>query len=325
MLTRIEALGGVFREKGKPRDCLAILGDHGCNCYRLRLFVNPSGKGAVINNLPYTLALAKRIKRTGAKLLLNFHYSDTWADPGKQIKPAAWKDLDFDALVKRVETYTTSVIGEFKKQRALPDIVQVGNEITPGMLWPDGQLRRGEDQDKRWDRLAQLIKAGIRGVRKPLGPTDKVRIMVHIHCGGSRAGTKWFFDNLTQRDVQFDIIGLSYYPWWHGTIGDLKENLHATAKAYGKDIVVVETAYPYRDAKRYTTRKNMAWPISPAGQRAFLTDVIKTVRQTPGGRGAGVLWWYPESIPVKGLGVWNRGAMALFDSEGNVLPALGGS
>ena len=327
MLTRIEKLGGAFRDGGKRRDFLEIFKARGGNCFRLRLFVSPNGKNAVINDLPYTLALAKRIKSAGCKLLLNFHYSDTWADPGHQTKPAAWAKLPFDDLEKKVEEYTASVIAKFKQAGALPDIVQIGNEITPGMLWPDGKTGGKEGSKAQWDRFARLVKAGIRGVRTASGKGQgqKVRIMIHIDRGGSWRVSKWFFDNLTARKVSFDIIGLSYYPWWHGSLDDLKTNLRRTAQTYRKDIIVVETAYPYRDAeawKKNTKKKNMTWPISPDGQHAFLTDVVRAVRQTPGGRGIGVIWWYPESIPVKGLRVWNKGATALFDSQGNALGAI---
>ena len=323
MLTRIEKLGGAFKDAGKRKDFLEILKAKGANCFRLRLFVNPGGKNAVINDLPYTLTLAKRIKAAGCKLLLNFHYSDTWADPGHQTKPAVWAKLSFDDLEKKVEQYTASVIAEFKRADALPDIVQVGNEITPGMLWPDGK----NNSPAQWDKFARLVKAGIRGVRTGAGgkKAQGVRIMIHIACGGKWGRTKWFFDNLIARKVRFDIIGQSYYPWWHGTIDDLKDNLKRTARAYKKDIMVVETAYPYRNGdlwRKDPKKKNLNWPISPKGQAAFLTDVVRAVRQTPDGRGIGVIWWYPESIPVKGLRVWNGGATAMFDSQGNALPSV---
>jgi len=326
MLSRIGELGGVYREGGKQSDPLKIFKKYGWNCYRLRLFVNPTYRNAVVNDLPYTLALAERIRVHGAKLLLNFHYSDTWADPGHQRKPAAWRDLDFDSLENKVREYTASVITEFSAKGVLPEMVQIGNEVTPGMLWPDGKIGREGDVEAQWERFTRLLKAGIDGVREPLADGQSVRIMIHIDSGGNRQMTKWFFDNVIERDVPFDIIGLSYYPWWHGTMDALRDNLHATAKAYGKDIMVVETAYPHHG--RFTQKpgdwshERMAWPISPQGQRAFLVELIKTVRRTTDGRGIGVLYWYPESIPVEGLRVWCEGVMALFDEHGKALPAV---
>jgi len=325
MLTRIEELGGVFRENGKPGGFLAILKKHRCNCHRLRIFVNPTYNNAVVQDVPYTIALAKRIKAHGAKLLLNFHYSDTWADPGHQRKPAAWQDLDFDALQKKVRDYTASVIAAFKEEGVLPDMVQVGNEITPGMLWPDGRI--GHDAaDEQWDRFVRLLKAGVEGVKEPLGRTPNIRIMIHIDRGGDWKTTKWFFDNIIKRGVEFDIIGQSYYPWWHGTMDDLRLNLQETARTYGKDIMVVETAYPHHSDSTLRTGEwspdRMAWSVSPKGQHAFLAELIKTVRHTPNKCGLGVLWWYPESIPTKGLRIWCQGAMALFDEGGNALPAV---
>ncbi len=112
-LTRIEQAGGVFRDEGKPGDAIGIMSDYGCNCFRLRLFVNPAGGNMVVNDLAYTIALAKRIKAAGAKLLLNFHYADTWADPGHQSKPKAWEDLDFESLERKVFEYTRDCIMEF--------------------------------------------------------------------------------------------------------------------------------------------------------------------------------------------------------------------
>jgi arabinogalactan endo-1,4-beta-galactosidase len=322
MLPEIEHLGGVFRENGARRDCLDIMEGHGCTCFRVRLFVNPDHRGGVVNDLPYTLALAGRIKAAGMTLLLDLHYSDTWADPGHQTKPAAWSGLDFPALERMVENYTEGVIIEFKKRGVLPDIVQIGNEVTSGMLWPDGRLGGSTDTTGEWDRFARLLKAGIRGVKAAVGTGETVRIMIHIDRGGDRRGTAWFFDHLARHGVPFDIIGLSYYPWWHGPLAALRGNLAATARAYRKDVMIVETAYPYRGEEWWKERGNMAWPISPDGQRAFLGELVRTVELTPDGCGAGVLYWYPESIPVEELEPWEGGALALFDAKGNALPAI---
>jgi len=325
-LTKIEQAGGVFRDSGRPGDAIEIMSGYGCNCFRLRLFVNPTNSNVVVNDLAYTIALARRIKAIGAKLLLDFHYSDTWADPGHQSKPKAWEDLDFESLERTVYKYTRDCIDAFKQAGVLPDMVQPGNEIAPGMLWPDGKLYGVGEPEKQWDKFARLLKAGIRGIEDASGD-ENIRIILHIHSGGDWSKTKWFFDNIEKRDVPCDIIGLSYYPWWHGSMEDLQKNLQKSAETFGKEIFVVETAYPYRDVRvtkgKNGADKNMRWPTTPAGQKAFLSELIATVRQTSKGRGIGVLWWYPESIPVKGLRIWNGGATALFDGDGNALPALG--
>lgn len=322
MLPRIEELGGKFEAGGAPGDLLGILKKSGCTAARVRLFVNPDHRDGTVNDLSYTLALAARIKAAGLALILDLHYSDTWADPGHQTKPAAWSSLDFEGLEREVEEYTAAVVRAFRDAGALPDIVQIGNEVTAGMLWPDGRLDASGDTEAQWNRFARLLEAGVRGARAPLAKGETLRVMIHIDRGGDRRGTKWFFDHLLERGVPFDVIGLSYYPWWHGSLDELRENLAATATAYGKDVMIVETAYPHRGEEWWKARPNMAWPISPEGQRAFLADLAAAVRGVPAGRGAGILYWYPESIPVPGLEPWEGGALALFDSRGEALPGL---
>jgi arabinogalactan endo-1,4-beta-galactosidase len=318
MLPEFESLGSVYRDEGIPADAIEIMMRHGCNCFRLRLFVAPTGRNAVIQDLSYVVKLAQRIKKAGASLLLDIHYSDTWADPGHQSKPDEWKQLSFPALEARVESYTASVIETMKTANCLPDIVQVGNEITPGFIWPDGQL---QGEDGNWQSFTQLLKAGIRGVEKSITPKDRVKIMIHIDKGGSESITSWFFANLQKHNVEYDMIGLSYYPWWHGSMDALRANLKSTANKFRKPIVVVETAYPHSEGKGQDA-KDMEYPKTPEGQKKFLNDIMEAVQSTPDGLGRGVLWWYPESIPNKRLNVWMGGRMALFDAEGNALPAL---
>ncbi|HEX3357163.1 MAG TPA: glycosyl hydrolase 53 family protein, partial [Tepidisphaeraceae bacterium] len=262
------------------------------------------------------------------------------ADPQHQVKPAAWDKLAFDDLEKQVEQYTAGVIKSFKDDGTLPDIVQIGNEITGGTLWPDGQVQvppsnikvfEGEvrkiavpqpyDDNVQWDHLTRIIKAGVRGVRSQ---SDRPRIMIHIDCGGDWPITQWYFDHLQQANVSFDIIGQSYYPNWHGTLDNVRENLKQSIAQYKKDVVIVETAYPSRDEQYWSTRKNMAWPISPDGQRQFLSDLIHVVRAAPDGRGIGVIYWQPESLAFKSPDgrVGRINATSLFDADGNAMPAL---
>lgn len=318
-LTVIEHAGGVFRDRSKPGDAIGIMVNHGANCFRLRLFVNPTGKNVVVQDLYYTLALAKRIKQAGARWLLDFHYSDTWADPAHQTKPEAWKDLDVAGLEQAVYHHTYISLVELEREHVLPDCVQIGNEITPGMLWPEGKLSGVGDPDEQWEHFARFLKAGVRAVREVAPETG---IVIHVHCGGSWPKTKWFFQQIEKHEVPYDIIGLSYYPWWHGTLTDLRSNLERCAATFNKDVFVVETAYPFRPLEQYGDKGKLRWPHTPAGQKQFLEELIATVRETSGDRGRGVLWWYPESIPVDGLRIWHVGATAMFDHQGTALPVL---
>ena len=323
-LERIEQAGGVFRDGGVAGDAIAILRSHGCNIFRLRIFVNPDHTEVQVNDLDYTVRMAGRIKAAGAKLLLDFHYSDTWADPSRQTTPAAWAALDSAALEQRVESYSASVITRLKEAGALPDIVQVGNEVDAGMLWPFGRVGGADDTPAQWDRFTRLLKAGIRGVRGALGPGDTVRILLHYSQGTSTGGTQWFFDHITQYGVPYDVIGLSYYPWWHGALAYLRTNLQDAAVRYSRDVMVVETTFPWREGGVDASApyaSTLAWAATPAGQAQFLSDVLAAAASAPSGHGKGVIWWYPEAIQVPGLFVWGGGSLSLFDASGNLLPA----
>ena len=324
-LARLEQGGAVFRDGDAPKDAIAAMMAHGSNAFRLRLFVSPDGSEVQVNDLPYTIALAKRIRAAGATLMLDIHYSDTWADPQHQITPAAWQALDIDGLETRVEEYTVEVITAMKSAGVLPVIIGVGNEIDGGLLWPLGHLVRGaSDSLAQQERLGRLLRAGVRGVRRATAPADSVRVMIHYSQGATAARARWFFDIITAQRVPFDIIGISYYPSWHGTLSSLRESLRETSAWYGKDIMVVETAYPWRAGwtPEGTSPEAMNWPLTIAGQAAFLRDVVDAVAAVPDGRGTGVFWWYPEAIRVPGLPIWGNGALALFDDAGRILPAV---
>ena len=234
-LPQMEDRGIKYSDNDAEKDPIQILKDHGLNYIRLRLFVNPEHDSGYspqkgFCDLQHTITMAKRVKSAGMKFLLDFHYSDTWADPQKQFKPAAWKDLNFDQLQQTVFSYTKNVIESLKKAGAKPDMVQIGNEINHGMIWPEGHIGN-------MDSLAQLVYAGIQGV-KAVDPS--IIIMLHIALGGQNDEARFFLDNMIVRGVPFDVIGLSYYPRWHSTLEDLRYNLDDLAKRYHKDLIVVE-------------------------------------------------------------------------------------
>ncbi|HUB26138.1 MAG TPA: glycosyl hydrolase 53 family protein [Tepidisphaeraceae bacterium] len=328
MLPTIEQAGGIFRDGGKPGDAIAILRDHGCNLFRVRLFVDPDSDYATtfgaVQNLDYVRGLARRIKAAGGLFLLDLHYSDTWADPGKQYKPKAWEKLGFDDLVRQVHDYTASVMSDLAAAGAMPDMVQVGNEITSGMIWPDGKLLDvpADQEAAQWRKYAELFNAGAAAVHSFSTPTHPIKVMLHIHGGGRAGLPQWFFGKLSQNVVNYDCIGLSFYPAWDDSIDALKTNMADLIHTYGKDVFVAETSYPWRGGGGIEKNPTMKWPLTPAGQKDFLRDLIALIKAAPDGHGIGFSWWYPEAIPVPHLGVWRDGAEALFDDHGNALPAM---
>jgi len=314
-----ERHGAVYRQNGRAGEALQLLRGAGMNCFRLRLFVAPNQQGIVTNDLAYTLALAKRVKATGAALMLDLHYSDTWADPAKQFKPAAWEKLSFEALVKATGDYTREVLARFELEGVAPDYVQIGNEITNGLLWPDGRVEFANDQDPAaWQRLARLLQAGVDAV--PIGPR-RPQVILHLESTGNVARTRWYLKHVQEAGLRFDVIGLSYYPDWHGSIGDLCGTMDAIATEFHQPIMVVEAAYPWKNDVHWKEKKNLNWPLTPAGQRQFMQEVVAAVRAVPDGLGRGVIYWHPESVAVPDLTVWVGGSCALFDDRGNLLPA----
>ena len=264
-LPELESKGIKFSDKGVEIDPILILKDHGINYIRLRIFNDPSTDSGYSPKLGFcdlenTRKMAKRVKAAGMKLLLDFHYSDYWADPGKQYKPAAWRNLSFPELKKALFDYTKKVMQELKDQGTVPDMVQVGNEINHGIVWPEGSVANP-------DGLAQLLNAGTAAV-KSVAPATVM--MLHVALGGQNHESVSFIDNMVKRGVHFDVIGESYYPKWHGTLDDLRDNLADLAQRYKKDVVVVE----------YSQLKE---------------EVNKIAFEVPGGRGKGTFIWEPLS------------------------------
>ena len=303
-LKQTEEGGTVFKDDGKARPGLKIFKEHGYNWIRLRLFHTPT---RLPNNLEYTIASAQAAKKLGFKFLLDFHYSDTWADPAKQTMPKAWEGKSHVELVSAVRDYSRDSINAFRDAGVPPDMVQIGNEVRPGMLWPDGKL------PENWKNFAELLQAGIQGVEAGCGTNSRARIMIHFDQGANRRTSKWFFDKLSEFGVKFDVIGLSYYPWWHGSLPDLRENLNFLATEYHKDIMLVEVAYCWRPTEYRD--KPAPFPETPEGQRDFLDEVNRIVLAAPDNCGIGIFWWEPA---VTGR-LRSRG---FFDDEGNALPVM---
>lgn len=304
-LREMESKGIVFTDGGVPKPGLQILKDHGYNWVRLRIMNEPS---PLPNTLVYTLASAKAAKALGFRILLDFHYSDDWADPAHNRVPKAWAKMPHDELVKAVFNFSRDTVTTMRQQGTMPDMVQVGNEITNGMLWPDGQL------PERWEQFSELLTAGVRGVEAGKGTMPRPAIMIHIDQGGNMETTKWFFDHLIVNHVPFDVIGQSYYPWWQGSFDDLRKNLAFEIARYNKPVIVVETAYDWRDGEEFKGKK-IPFPEAPEGQRDFLAALVDVVKQAPGNKGKGVFWWEPMA----------EGAIAkrgLFDDQHRALPAV---
>jgi arabinogalactan endo-1,4-beta-galactosidase len=329
-LSRVEDNGGQFYDDaGQQQDILQILADHGINYVRLKIWHTPANG---YNNLERVKAMATRVKGAGMGFLLNIHYSDTWADPGKQYKPAAWQDMDYDQLRAAVYSYTKETVAALRNQGTEPDIVQIGNEIPNGMLWDDGKLGGSSDQ---FTRLAGLLKAGIDGV-KDTGCSTK--IMLHLDRGGDNGLYRWWFDNAIAEGVEFDIIGLSFYGYWHGELADLSSNLNDLAVRYNKELIIVETAYPYALADQdgfaniigQQDQLVAGYPATVEGQADWLRDLMSVVADAPEGLGKGVFYWEPAWLGLPGCG-WdpqdpttgnNWENQALFDFGGHVLSSM---
>jgi arabinogalactan endo-1,4-beta-galactosidase len=334
-LTKSEDLGGqYFDDFRRPNHCwrdesaLDILQSHGASHVRVRVWVDPADG---YHDRSEARAMARRARDAGLKVLADLHYSDTWADPGHQTKPAAWASYSVERLRQAVYDHTYDVCRAMTVHGKGPDMMQLGNELNSGMLWPDGHTW----DPPNWGNLAEFLKAGYRAV-KACSPSTKV--VLHLANGGDNGLYRWWFDNITGRDVKFDVIGLSYYGYWHGSLGDLQRNLNDISARYDKDVVVAETAYPFtldfQDAQSNViglpSQLVSGYPATPAGQARNLRDVLAIVRAVPGGRGLGAFYWDATWTAVPGNGwdpadpasgvTWEN--QALFDFDAVALPAM---
>lgn len=320
-LAEAESQGTVFKDAGVSRPALEILKDHGYNWVRLRLFVNPDEKHQS-GEKSHVIALAQRAKKLGFKILLDIHYSDTFADPHQQKIPLQWEGQNHEQLVQSVFNYTRDTMVAFRDAGVLPDMVAIGNEISNGMLWPDGHLN-GEEG---WQNFTDLLKAAINGIDAGHGNTPRPLIQIHVDHGGSWTETKRFFDKMAAYDVRYDIIGQSFHPWWQGSLDDARDNLYHSAETYHKPIMMTEISYPWKPFSAYghpgkqsqiDEDNSAAYPHTPEGQADWLREFNRVIESTPHNLGMGLMWWepaVPAGRPLRGRG--------LFGDDGNALPAM---
>lgn len=296
----------------------------GANLVRLRVW-NNAANGA--NSVEETAAEAALWKARGFAVLIDFHYSDTWADPGTQTKPAAWSALTGDALRTAVHDFTRDAVAACAAAGGAPDYVQVGNEITGGMLWSDGRVGGAFDTPQQWAALAGLLRAGIDGVRAgtPEGATPP-KIIIHTDRGGDSGGALWFHGNLAKQGLEYDIIGISYYPMFQGSLDALSGTMTAIAEEFPHPIMIMETGYPWTLAWQDDTHNQVGsedqlhpgFPATPQGQRDLLMALRERVTAQP--RCLGFVYWAPDWI-VGGPGgsAWEN--VTLFDAQARAQPA----
>lgn len=324
-----------YNEDGKEQELMSILKSYGVNWIRIRIWVNPLddfGKayGCGHNDKATTLELAKRAKELGLKVLLDFHYSDFWADPGKQNKPKDWKDLEGVELENKVYEYTKDILLSLKEINAMPQMVQIGNEVNNGILWPNGKIY--DIGNEGYEDFSNLLKAGIRASKEV---NSNTLVMIHLAEGTNNKLFRKMFDNLTEKNVPYDIIGVSYYPYWHGSFEDLEKNLNDISKRYNKDVIIAETAYAYT-LENFDSEKNIFNPshenegkflASVLGQENVIRKIINILGKVENNRGKGFFYWEPAWIvqksstnKIREVSGWENQAM--FDFNGKALSSL---
>jgi len=315
-------LGAPYYDaSGTKRDPLDILKGAGVNYVRLRIWNNPvSG----YNNKAKVLAYASTVKSKGLKLLIDFHYSDTWADPNAQTKPAAWASHNISQLQTDVYNYTFDVCNSLKSQGTTPDAVQIGNEINIGMLWDDGKVSTD------FTNLSLLLKSGYNAIKACNSGTQ---VFIHTADADSDSHARWFYDGIKNKGVSWDVTALSYYCFWHGSLSNMTSVVSDVKSRYGKPVVIVETAYPFTSANADSTPNSISgtapcsgYPATWSGQASNFTDVQNAARS---GGATGVFYWEPTWYAVAGNG-WdptNIGSsgdgwdsLALFDWTGHFNP-----
>ncbi len=320
-LPELEEKGIIFKDfDGTPMEPFSLMEKYGVNAIRLRLWNNPEhvaeAKGYC--DLEHTIAMAERIKAHGMSFMLDFHYSDFWADPGQQRKPKAWENLSFEELKEAMYTFTRDTLLTLRDKGLLPEMVQIGNEIRSGLLFPDGEL-------PDYAHMVELVNAGICAARE-VADADTMKIIIHLDQGGRYFYLKeWFEKSMAAGLLDFDIIGLSYYPFWHGTFMDLRDTLMKLAADYRKPIMMVETAHAWRKSEHgfidESQEKVAGVPATPEGQKKVLDLVNNITASIPDKMGLGSYYWEPLCVPCEGEHGWSEN-MGILDETGTVMEAI---
>jgi len=320
IMKKMEDAGGLYKIDGVVKEGFKIFNDNGFSWARLRIFHTPKMDGLVCNDLEYTIKLAQKAKKFGFKILLNFQYSDTWTDPGHQIIPAAWRNFSFEIVQDSLYNYTKSVIDAMDDAGVLPDMVQIGNEINNGMMWPHGKLWI-DSNTTNWDNLSKLLQTGISGVKDAKNGAG-ISIMIHAANGGDVNSSYKFYKNIIERGVDFDVIGLSYYPWWHGTFIELEANILYLSKKFYKDFSIVETAYYSDDWYPEPTPwiySDPPFPPTEEGQYDYLFSLAQIIKQHP--RVKTIFYWKPDALDIPKIKI-NYLDRSLFDKDGNTYSGI---
>ena len=337
LLPKYEQAHAIYKDKGTPTSPLALFKRAGWNTMRLRLFVNPAdyqGSDRDANacqDLAYILPLAKQIKAAGFKILLDFHYSDTWADPGKQWTPKAWASLNDAQLAAKVKTYTAEVLKKMNENGVSPELIQTGNEISYGMLWgvnkASAKVCYPTSPQENWTRFTQLLQAATAACREVC---PKAKIILHTervstsqqHDNANYQALMNFYQQMQLAKIDYDVIGLSYYPYFHGSMNELDAAISRLEQAFAnKNIMLVETGYPYKWAVGGSTFDYTAqYPYSLQGQQRFTSDLVTMLKNHK--HVTGLFWWWPE-FNAFNTQMSNWYNAPLFDSEsGEATPAL---
>lgn len=300
-----------YNANNQVENALVTLKNVGCNTIRIRLWKNPTVNQSTLTEVT---ALAQRVKNSGMKVWLCVHYSDTWADPANQTIPSEWQSLSFADLKSAVSNYTSAVVNQIQ-----PDIIQIGNEINTGFLWPQGNLISNESQ------FLQLLSAAVSSVRSQ-SPNTKIM----LHYAGIGADATWFYNIVNA--IDYDYIGLSYYPIWHGTImSEVGTTITTLGQTFNKNVIIAETAYPFtlgfndwtNNIVGTTDQIIPTYAASPEGQKNYMLALKATIKATQ--RGSGFCYWGTEWVAFRGTQSTNGSPwenQALWDFNNKALPVM---